>query len=100
MALALVAALVLIVGAPLPIDGWQSSAALSEPTSDAAPVDVTIAGERLTLAANMIRSGRARNGGAMERVDLAIHWPTMSGHGRAAPDSGRGRPGRPSSMPR
>jgi hypothetical protein len=28
----------------------------------------------------MIRSGRTRRGGAVERIELALHWPTMSGY--------------------
>lgn len=96
MAVALVAAVVLVAGVKMAIDSWQSSASLSEPTTDPTPVDIAIAGERLTIPANMIRSGKARNGGPMERVDLAIQWPTMSGYtDELASDFRRGPPAAP-----
>lgn len=61
------------------IDAYQSNAILSGLTADTTPIDLTIGNQSLTIPANMIRSRKARRGGEIDRVDLALLWPTMSG---------------------
>ena len=74
-----VVAVALVIGIRAAIDGWNENAVLSGASPDPTPVELVIAAERLSIPANMIRSARARRGGAVERVDLALHWPTLAG---------------------
>lgn len=81
--LAAIAAGVLIAigfGAKSALDSWQASAILSGLSADTAPVALSIAGEALSIPANAIRSANTRRGGAVERADLILHWPTMGGY--------------------
>jgi hypothetical protein len=49
-------------------------------TADTTPVAIVIAGERLTIPANMLRLAAARAGGTLDRADLALLWPGLSGY--------------------
>ena len=40
---------------------------------------LTIAGEALSIPANMIRFRSDRRGGDLDRVNLLLHWPTLAG---------------------
>jgi hypothetical protein len=73
-------AVVLVVGARTAIDAWQDDAVRSAPTADPTPIELAIGDERLAIPANMIRSSKVRRGGKVERIDLAVHWPSMSGY--------------------
>jgi len=42
-------------------------------------VALTVGGEALTIPANMIRFRSERRGGAVEEIDLALHWPSLEG---------------------
>ena len=81
-----VVAVALVIGIRAAIDGWNENAVLSGASPDPTPVDLVIAAERLSIPANMIRSARARRGGAVERVDLALHWPSLAGYSLALAD--------------
>lgn len=62
------------------LDSWQASAILSGLTEDPARVALSIAGESLSISANAMRAANARRGGAVEQVDLILHWPSMQGY--------------------
>ncbi|WP_181707580.1 hypothetical protein [Chthonobacter rhizosphaerae] len=49
-------------------------------TSDPTPVAVFLGDQRLTIPANMIRFENQRVVGPQERMDLAIHWPSLTGY--------------------
>ncbi len=44
------------------------------------PIPVDVAGTRLMIPANMIRYEGQRRGEPLGRVDLMVHWPTMTGY--------------------
>lgn len=52
-------------------------------TTSTRPVELAIAAETLTIPANMIRTGKVRRGGAVERAELVIHWPEITGYSEA-----------------
>jgi hypothetical protein len=70
----------LVIGGRAAIDSWHENVVLSGLATDPTPVELTIAAERLSIPANMIRSAKTRRGGAVERVELALHWPTLQGY--------------------
>lgn len=49
-------------------------------TMDTTPIDLAIAAETVAVPGNMIRSSKVRRGGPVERADLIMHWPEMSGY--------------------
>lgn len=49
-------------------------------SADPTPVAVFIADQRLTIPANMIRFEDQRSVGPHQRVDLAVHWPSLTGY--------------------
>jgi hypothetical protein len=49
-------------------------------TSERTPVHLTIGAEALVIPANMLRSARARTGGAVGHADLVFHWPDLEGY--------------------
>jgi len=77
-------AVVLVVGAGAAIWGvvrhYHDSVALAGRTMATTPVELTIADTPLSIPANMIRTARQRQGGAMERVDLIVNWPDLEGY--------------------
>lgn len=79
-AIALAAVIALVFGVRTAVDAWQGDAVLSGPSADPTPVELAIGGERLAIPVNMIRSSKVRRGGDVERIDLAVHWPTMHGY--------------------
>lgn len=58
-------------------------------TEDPNPVSLAIGSENLTIPANMIRSAKARAGGPMASVDLALYWPLLQGYSEAHADAFR-----------
>lgn len=58
-------------------------------TTSTRPVELAIAAETLTIPANMIRTGKVRRGGPVERADLVIHWPEITGYSEALADDFR-----------
>lgn len=49
-------------------------------TDDSTVHRIAIGDEILALPANMIRFEKERRDGAMDRVDLYVHWPDMTGY--------------------
>lgn len=74
--------IVAIVGGLLhmAIDLYRERMTLTGLTDDPRPVVLTIAGDTLSIPANMIRFAGTRRGGAVERADLTLHWPTLEGY--------------------
>jgi len=68
------------------IEAYRDRVTLTGLSDDPTPVTIAIAGEVLSIPANMIRYGEARRGGAMQRVDLILHWPTLTGYSEDASD--------------
>jgi hypothetical protein len=65
-------------------------------TADTTPVKLAIATEEFAIPANMIRSSKVRRGGPVERADLALYWPGLTGfsadHEAAFRDAGPNSP--------
>lgn len=66
-------------GVKFAVSSYHDRIALSGKSEDAAPVTVVIAGESLSIPANMIRFPGTRGGGKVERIDLLLHWPSLEG---------------------
>lgn len=54
--------------------------------SDPTPIDVVVAGQRLSIPSNMFRFPAQRRPGRTDRVDLVVHWPEMTGYAPAYRD--------------
>jgi len=82
---AIVAVAIVVLGliARTTIDVYRARLTLTGLTDDPTPVALTVAGESLLIPANMIRSADTRRGGDADRVDLALHWPTLAGYSDA-----------------
>jgi hypothetical protein len=61
------------------IENYRDRIALRGLDGRPSPVSLTIGGEPLTIPANMIRFRPDRRGGALDRVSLLVHWPTLEG---------------------
>jgi hypothetical protein len=48
--------------------------------ADATPITMYVGTERLTIPANMVRFAGQREVGPHERIDLAVHWPSLEGY--------------------
>lgn len=89
----ILAAIALIVGGRAAITAYHASTVLSGFVSEVSPIEVTIAGHHLAIPANMIRSAKVRRGGETELVELALHWPTLSGYSEGLAEEFRGETG-------
>jgi hypothetical protein len=82
-----IVAIVLVVAAGILIGrgvrGYHDSVALAGHSADTRPVRLTVGNAPLEIPANMIRTGRQRRGGVMERVDLVVTWPDLDGYSAA-----------------
>ena len=90
---AVIVVVVLIVGLRAAMNAYYESAVLSGFTADTTPVELVMAGEPLAIPANMIRSARTRRGGDTERVELAVHWPSLGGFSEDLAEVFRGESG-------
>ena len=61
------------------VNSYHDRIALSGKSGDIAPVTFVIAGEALSIPANMIRFPGVRAGGGVDRIDLLLHWPSLEG---------------------
>jgi hypothetical protein len=68
---------------------YRDGVALAGKTSDPTPVAFTIAGETLTVPGNALRAASARDGGSVDRVELLLHWPGLTGFTDADADAFR-----------
>lgn len=82
-----VIAIVLVAAIGILIDravrSYHDSVALAGHSADTRLVRLTVAGAPLEIPANMIRAGRQRRGGAMDRVDMVVTWPELDGYAPA-----------------
>jgi hypothetical protein len=62
------------------IEVYHDAMVLTGLTTDRTPVQLAIGPDELVIPGNMIRSDRTRRGGPVERVDLALYWPTLDGY--------------------
>lgn len=49
-------------------------------SADASPHEVVVGNDVLVVPTNMIRFGAQRRAASAERLDLYLHWPTLSGY--------------------
>jgi hypothetical protein len=61
------------------IENYRDRIALRGLDGKPSPVSLSIAGEPLSIPANMFRFRADRRGGALDRVSLLVHWPTLDG---------------------
>lgn len=69
----------LAYGVNTAIERYHDRMALRGLNGKPKPVQLTVAGEPMTIPANMIRFREERRGGAVEKVDLLFHWPSLDG---------------------
>ncbi|WP_421723401.1 hypothetical protein [Bauldia sp.] len=78
------------------IDAYHDRVALRGLKDKTTPVRVVVADEPLVIPANMIRHRNARRGGALDKIDLLLHWPSLDGftteRAAAFKDSSSGAP--------
>ncbi|MEX0852900.1 MAG: hypothetical protein WD036_06410 [Bauldia sp.] len=65
------------------IQSYHARMTLTGLSGDTRSVALSIAGETLSIPANMIRLAAARRGGDLSRVDLVLHWPALEGYSAA-----------------
>jgi hypothetical protein len=80
---------VLVAGAifKVALQAYEGHLALTGLSDDPTPVKLVIGSEQLAIPANMLRLAKTRQGGPVERADLALHWPTLQGYSPALADS-------------
>ena len=69
------------------LEAYRAQLTLTGLTDDTTPVLLTIGSEKLAIPANMLRFAEARQGGAVERADLALHWPDLAGYSEKNADA-------------
>ncbi len=69
------------------IENYRDGIALRGLDGKPSPIDLVVAGEPMTIPANMIRFRSERRGGGLDRVDLMLHWPTLEGFSEARADA-------------
>jgi hypothetical protein len=79
MAIVVLALVALAIGINAWIENYRDRIALKGYDGKPSPVALTVAGEALTIPANMIRFRAERRGGVVEQVDLLVHWPSLEG---------------------
>jgi hypothetical protein len=84
VALALIA---LVIGINTLIENYRDRVALKGDDGKPSPIALTVRGEALTIPANMIRFRSERRGGAVEEIDLALHWPSLQGFSEGFADA-------------
>jgi hypothetical protein len=91
---ALVAVAVLATGVLVYFRGLQQDAL--DLVTDATRVPLEVAHHRFMVPANMLRTDRQRRGGQTDAIDMALHWPELSGYSDAtAADFASGDPRAP-----
>lgn len=62
------------------VSAYHDSVALAGRSSDPTLIKVVVAGEILSVPANMIRFPAQRRGGGFESLELLLHWPSLEGY--------------------
>ncbi len=65
------------------IDAYRADLTLIGLTDDSEPLSIVVAGEPLSIPANMIRFAETRASAAADQVDLVLHWPSLTGYTEA-----------------
>jgi hypothetical protein len=52
-------------------------------STDPTPIALFVGEQRLSIPANMVRFANQRGAGPHERVELAVHWPSLEGYSPA-----------------
>lgn len=65
------------------IERFHDRVAFNGRTMDRSPVHLLIAGVEVVVPANMIRLPAERRAGAIDRVNLLLHWPDLDGFSEA-----------------
>lgn len=78
-AIAAVALMVLAWGVDAAIEDYHDRVALTGLNGRPTPIELIVAGEPMTIPGNMIRFRNERRGGAIDQVDLLLHWPSLEG---------------------
>ena len=79
LAIAVLALVAVAIGINAWIENYRDRIALKGYDGKPSPVAFTVAGEALTIPANMIRFRAERRGGAVDQIDLLVHWPSLEG---------------------
>src|SRR4051794_24449747 len=87
IAIVVLALVALVIGINASIENYRDRIALKGYDGKPSPVALTVAGEALTIPANMIRFRAARRGGAVEQIDLLLHWPSLEGFSEGFADA-------------
>jgi len=75
-----IAALALVAyGVQWAIEDYRDGIALKGLDGKPSPIALVVAGVPMTIPANMIRFRSERRGGAVDKADLVLHWPTLQG---------------------
>ena len=69
------------------INAYRTHLTVTGLTDDPTPVDLAVAGESLSIPANMLRSARTRQGGPVESATLVLRWPQLEGYSDATADA-------------
>lgn len=78
-AIVAVALAVLAWGIDAAIEDYHDRVALTGLNGRPRPIELIVAGEPMTIPGNMIRFRNERRGGAIDQVDLLLHWPSLEG---------------------
>ena len=87
--LGIVTVALLAWGVEYAVSTYHDRIALAGKSGDRSRVAIVIAGEILTIPANMIRFPATRGGGTFESVDLLLHWPSLEGYSQDRTDAFR-----------
>src|SRR6185295_15005862 len=87
VAIVMLALVALVIGINAAIENYRDRIALKGYDGKPSPIALTVAGEALTIPANMIRFRAERRGGAVEQVDLLLHWPSLEGFSEGSADA-------------
>ena len=79
IAIIILALVALVIGVNAAIENYRDQIALKGFDGKPSPIALTVAGEGLTIPANLIRFRAERRGGAVEQVDLLLRWPSLEG---------------------
>lgn len=71
------------------LDRFHDRVAFNGRTMDTTPVHLKVSDEALVVPANMIRFPAERRDGAIDRVNLLLHWPDLDGFSKANADTFR-----------
>jgi hypothetical protein len=79
IAIIVLALAALLIGINAAIENYRDRIALKGYDGKPSPIALSVAGEALTIPANMIRFRAERRGGIVEEIDLLLHWPSLEG---------------------